>query len=326
MKEYIENLAQDILNGKEILLDEAIKIIQIDENEFETLKVLFQAANLVREKYAGNQADLCTILNAKSGRCTEDCKYCAQSVHYETGISEYELLSYDEILKRALEVEGYGAHRFSLVTSGKGIACDKELEKLLSIYSRLKQDTNLKLCASHGIISYDQLVKLKEAGVDRYHHNVETSKSYYSHICTTHEYEDRISTIKNSIKAGLGVCCGGIIGVGEAPLDRVQMAYEIKALGITSIPINVLMPIRGTPYEHNKMVSPLEILKTMAVFRLIIPHAYIRYAGGRMALEDMQGLGFMAGVNAALVGNYLTTIGSNVDEDKQMMVSAGLKI
>lgn len=326
MKKFINELTERVLNGEELAYEEALKIINIDENDIETLEVLFEGANKIREKYVGNKVDLCTIMNAKSGKCSEDCKYCAQSVHYNTGVTEYSLLDYGEILERALEVQSSGAHRFSLVTSGKGISSEEELDNLVEIYSKLKKDTNLNLCASHGIVSYEQLLKLKDAGVSMYHHNVETSSENYENICTTHSYKERIETIKNVLKAGLEICCGGIFGLGESKEDRVKMAFEIKSLGITSIPLNVLMPISGTPYEDLEVLSPLEIIKSMALFRYTIPNSYIRYAGGRMALKDKQSLGFKAGVNAALVGNFLTTIGSNVENDKYMIICSGLEI
>ena len=326
MKEFIKQLTQKVLEGKEITFEEASEIINIDEKDIETLELLFSGANKIRKQYVGNKVDLCTIMNAKSGRCSEDCKYCAQSVHYNTGVTEYDLINYDEILERALKVQKSGAHRFSLVTSGKGISSDEELDQLVERYKRLKVDTNLKLCASHGIATFEQLLKLKEAGISMYHHNIETSSDNYDNICTTHSYEQRIETIKNGMKAGLEICCGGILGLGESKEDRVKMAFEIKSLGITSIPLNVLMPIKGTPYEDLTVLSPLEIIKSMALVRYIIPNSYIRYAGGRMALKDKQSLGFKAGVNAALVGDFLTTIRSNVENDKEMMICAGLEI
>ncbi|QEK11038.1 biotin synthase BioB [Crassaminicella thermophila] len=325
MKKLIEEVKKRIIDGGEITYEEALKFMGISEKDEEMLKFLFDAANIIREKFVGNKADLCTIMNAKSGRCSENCKYCAQSAHHKTGVEEYDLLDYDKILKRALEMERDGAHRFSLVTSGRGID-EQDFEKLLNIYKRLSMDTNLKICASHGIISYEQAVRLKEAGVCMYHHNVETSERFYESICSTHNYQDRIDTIKNVKKAGLDLCCGGIIGLGENIEDRVKMAFEIKGLGIKSIPINILNPIKGTPLENQEKVSALEALKTMAVYRLIIPDGYIRYAGGRIALGEMQNIGFKAGVNAALVGNYLTTIGNKIVEDVKMIKGEGFEV
>ncbi|SHH17996.1 biotin synthase BioB [Tepidibacter thalassicus] len=325
MKFFIETIKNKVLNGEDLNYEEAIKIANIDENDIESIEALLNGGNEIRKEFVGNKADLCTIINAKSGRCSEDCKYCSQSAHYNTGVKEYPLLSYDEVLKRALDMEKKGVHRFSLVTSGRGVEGD-DFEKILDIYRKLSKDTNLNLCASHGIISYDQALKLKEVGVSMYHHNLETSSNNYENICTTHTYQDRVNTIKNCIKAGLDVCCGGIIGMNEGIEDRVKMAFEIKKLNIKSIPINILNPIKGTPFENIKALSPIEILKTMAIYRYIIPDSYIRYAGGRIALKDKQNIGFRSGVNSALVGNYLTTIGSDIEKDKEMIICEGLEI
>lgn len=325
MKELILKVTDKVLNGEDITYEEALKLIGINDNNIEILEFLFQGANEIREKFMGKKVDLCTIMNVKSGMCSEDCKFCAQSFYYNTDIDEYDLLDYDEILRRAKEMEKAGAHRFSLVTSGKGIK-GGEFDKIVDIYKRLSKDTGLKLCASHGVISYEQALKLKEAGVSMYHHNIETSREYYGKICTTHTYDERIETIKNVVNAGMDICCGGIIGMGESLEDRIKMAFEIKGLGVKSIPINVLNPIKGTPLEDREILSPFEILKTMAVYRYIIPDSYIRYAGGRMAIKDKQNIGFRAGVNAALVGNYLTTIGSDISKDKEMILCEGLEI
>lgn len=325
IKKLISEVTERILNGGEISYEEAVEFINIDEKDEEILEEFFKGANKIREKFVGKKVDLCTIMNTKSGKCSEDCKFCAQSAHYKTGVDEYKLLDYDKILERAKEMEEAGAHRFSLVTSGKGMM-GKDFERIVDIYRKLNKDTNLKLCASHGIVNYDQAMKLKEAGVSMYHHNVETCKDYYSDICTTHTYEDRIDTIKAIMESGLELCCGGIIGMGEVREDRVKMAFEIKNLGVKSVPLNVLNPIKGTPLEDTKMLSPNEILKTMALYRYIIPDCYVRYAGGRMALKDKQNIGFKAGVNAALTGNYLTTIGNNIKEDKEMVICEGFEL
>lgn len=306
--------------GKEITFSEAIELYQTED-----LEELFGAANRIREKFTGNKVDLCTIMNAKSGKCSENCKFCAQSAHYSTGVEVYPLVDVEKALKLAKENEASGAHRFSLVTSGKGIL-QKDWEKVLTIYKVLRKETNLKLCASLGIISYEQALQLKEVGVTMYHHNVETSRDYFPKICTTHTYQERIDTIKNVLRAGLDICCGGIIGMGESFEDRINMAFEIKELGVKSIPINILNPIKGTPLENLKPLEPQEILKTMAVFRFIIPDSFIRYAGGRSALGELQRQGLKAGVNAALVGNYLTTVGNKISEDIQMIKEEGLEV
>lgn len=325
MINYINVLKDKIINGYELTKDDALKLMGI-KNDSEELLNLLKASNSIRKHFVGNKVDLCTILNAKSGSCSEDCKFCAQSVHYKTTAVTYDLLNYEEILEKALEVQAQGAHRFSLVTSGRGIGRDQEFEQLLTIYKKLKSDTTLSLCASHGIITATQAKALKKAGVSMYHHNVETSESYYKEIVSTHTYEDRVNTINNIATAGLEICSGGIFGLGESVEDRIDMAFELKALEIKSLPLNVLMPVKGTPLGENTVLEPMEILKSMALFRFVIPDSFIRYAGGRIALKDKQQLGFESGVNAALVGDFLTTIGSNVKQDKEMILCSGLSL
>lgn len=325
MHQKIYEIATRVLEGNSISYLEAIELININIEDEKSLGSLFNYANRIREKYTGNKVDLCSIVNAKSGKCSEDCKFCAQSSHYKTNVSIYDYLDYESILKKAKEAQEQGVHRFSLVTSGKGVT-ERDFENFLEIYRKLKQDTSLEICASHGIISYQQALKLKEVGISMYHHNVETSAGYYDKICTTHSYEERIETINNIEKAGLDICCGGIFGLGESREDRIKMAFEIKALGIKSIPLNILNPIKGTPLEGNETMPVMEILKTMAVYRYIIPEGHIRYAGGRQTLGDKQSLGFKAGINAALVGNYLTTVGSSVEQDKKMVIEQGFEI
>ena len=264
-------------------------------------------------------------MNAKSGKCSEDCKFCAQSSYYKTGVEEYSLLDYNEILNRAKEMESKGVHRFSLVTSGKGMS-GKEFNNILNIYEGLRENTNLKLCASLGIIDYEQAKMLKSAGVTTYHHNVETCRDNFHNICTTHTYKDRIKTIKDAKKAGLDVCVGGIIGMNESEEQRLKMAFEIRELNVKSFPINILNPIKNTPMENYDVLEPMEILKTTAVFRFIIPNVYIRYAGGRLSLKGYDKVGFNGGVNSAIVGDYLTTVGSGIENDKKMIIEQGFEL
>lgn len=325
MKEYIIKLKNKVLNGKEINYKEAFNLINIDANNKSDFDILLKSANEIRESFMGSKADLCTIINAKSGKCSEDCKFCAQSSHYKTGIDEYSLLNYDVILSRAKEMESKGVHRFSLVTSGKGMT-GNEFNNILHIYEGLRENTTLKLCASLGIIDYNQAKKLREVGVSTYHHNVETSKDNFESICTTHTYEDRIKTIKAAKRAGLDVCVGGIIGMNESKEQRLKMAFEIKELKVRSFPINILNPIKSTPMENYDVLEPMEILKTTAVFRFIIPNIYIRYAGGRLSLKGYDKIGFSGGINSAIVGDYLTTVGNGIENDKKMIEEQGFKI
>jgi biotin synthase len=283
---------------------------------------LLAAADEMRYAATGNKLDLCSIMNAKSGRCSENCKFCAQSGHYRTKTAEYPLVDAGRVLQLAKANEARGVRRFSLVTSGKMLT-EAEFERIIKMYKVLRRETQLQLCASLGSIGYEAAVRLKEAGVSRYHHNVETSSDYYNRICDTHSYQERIGTIGNVKKARLEVCSGGILGLGEDMRQRIRMALEIKAMGITSVPLNILHPIPGTPLQNVPVLQPEEALRSMAIFRLILPNAVIRYAGGRKALGKFQKKGLKAGINGMMVGDYLTTAGREIEEDLTMMQEAG---
>ncbi|OAT89280.1 biotin synthase BioB [Candidatus Arthromitus sp. SFB-turkey] len=314
----ILSLRDKIINGYEITFEEAKELIEIDHvNDLNSMNALIDSANEIRKTFSGNNLDLCTIMNVKNGNCSEDCKYCAQSAHYKTNITPYAFLEEKEIIERAKEVEKKGAHKFSMVSSGRGPS-DSEINKICSIYEKLKEETNISLCGSFGILKEGQAEKLKEAGITMYHHNLESSKEFYKNLCSTHTFEDRVNTIKLVQKAGLKVCSGGILGMGETPIDRINLAFELKKLNVDSVPVNILTKVPGTPYENNEPLHKMEIIKTIAVFRLILPKAQIRYAGGRMQLEELQELGLKAGVNAMLTGDFLTTTGSNIDKDKEL--------
>ncbi|QGG46250.1 biotin synthase BioB [Heliorestis convoluta] len=321
MSQLLTQIETKLESGALLSYEEAL---QLAEESIDT-EALLALANRIRQKYKGDHVDLCTIINAKSGKCAENCKYCAQSAHYNTNIPEYPLLEKERIVEEAKKNEAEGVHRFSIVTSG-GKLSKKDFEQVLDTIATLRQETKLLLCASLGTITFEQALHLKEAGITSYHHNIETSRDFYSQICDTHSYEDRITTIQNVLQAGLDVCSGGIIGMGETMADRIQMALELRELGVPSIPINILNPIKGTPLEDMEILKPEEILKTLALFRLIIPHGTIRYAGGRSALGQEQQKGFQAGVNAALVGNYLTTLGNSIADDIKMIRDAGLEV
>lgn len=309
-----------VISGQKISFQEALDLADTVATE-----ELLASAGRIRDHFYGKKVDLCSIMNAKSGKCSENCRYCAQSAHYNTGIPEYPLVGVEEALKLAKENESYGVNRFALVTSGKAI-CESDLEKLIKIIKVLKQETKLKLCASLGCISYTQAAKLKEAGLTLYHHNVEASSDSYNMICDTHSYQDRIDTVKNAKAVGLEVCCGGIIGMGESMEKRIKMAFEIRELGIKFIPINILNLVKGTPMENIKPLEPAEVLRTFAIFRFINPDASIRYAGGRISLGDYQKLGFKSGIDSVMVGNYLTTVGNKISDDLKMIKELGLEI
>lgn len=320
MLDLIWNLEDKVMKGGSINYEEAVELSKI-----ENFHELYQAADRIRKKLCGDVVDLCSIMNAKSGKCTEDCKYCAQSAHYHTNIPEYDLVNEAEALKLAQENEDCGINRFSLVTSGRGLS-GEEFDKTVKIYKRIKGNVKIDLCASFGIIDLEQLLELKEVGISMYHHNLETSRPYYGKICTTHTYDDRINTIKNAKKAGLKVCSGGIIGMGETMEDRINMALELRALEIASIPVNVLNPIPGTPLEGMVSLEQEEILKTIAIFRFINPKAQIRLAGGRNLIDEFGKFCFTAGANATISGNYLTTAGNKIVDDIKMIEALELMI
>ncbi|MGL6169627.1 MAG: biotin synthase BioB [Fusobacteriaceae bacterium] len=329
MKKFINEIVDGILDRKsEITFEEAIELIDYDfEKDKESLKVLLDGADKIRKDFQGDVFDLCTIVNAKSGNCSEDCRYCAQSSYYNTSVDIYDLMDKNKILELAKDVEEKLVDKFSLVTSGRGLTKGCELEKLKEVYIELNEKTSLHLCACHGIIDLEVAKELKNSGVQMYHHNLESSRDFYEEICTTHTYEDRVKTCKNAKKAGLKVCSGGIFGLGESRKDRIDMAFELKELEVDSVPINILTLIEGTPLALKiiEQLTPLEIIKTVAIYRLILPNVPIRYAGGRQLLGDYEIVGVKSGVNGALTGNYLTTTGSTIERDRVMFKEAGFE-
>lgn len=305
-------LKEKILNGSLLEKSEILSLLT------EPIVELSKAANEIRDFFCGNSFDICTIINGKSGRCPENCKYCAQSIHFKTDIEEYPLLDSKRILDEAKHNENKGVLRYSIVTSGKKLS-QKDLNDVCKSYKLIKENSNISLCASHGLLCYEDFIKLKKAGVSRYHNNLETSRNFFHNICTTHSYEEKIETIKAAQKAGLEVCSGGILGLGESMEDRIDMALEIRSLGIKSIPVNILNPIKGTPLENSKVLSYDEIKRTIAIFRFIIPYGAIRLAGGRGLLHDKGKSLFECGANATITGDMLTTAGITINEDMSII-------
>ncbi|MEN8906359.1 MAG: biotin synthase BioB [Clostridiales bacterium] len=312
----LSDIKGKITKEEDITYDEAKVLLSIDLDD------LFNIAEDIRKQFFKNKVELCGIINAKSGLCSENCRYCAQSVHYNTNVDNYPLLDKDTILEKAKKTEETGVKCFSIVTSGNSLSSD-EFKNVYDVFKVLRRETDLVLAASLGSISYIQAFTLRQIGVTRYHHNIETSKSFYPKICSTHTYEDRIKTIRNVKCAGFEVCSGGIIGMGESELERLEMAIELKNLKVNSIPINILNPIKGTPLENVKKLSSEEILKTISIFRIINPKAYIRLAAGRSQLNDKQEASFKAGINGIMIGNFLTTLGNDILEDKKMLNELG---
>ena len=284
---------------------------------------LCDAADRVRQHWCGNHIDTCSIVNARSGRCSEDCKWCAQSRHHHTGINEYDIIDEKELMDAAMANQKAGVKRFSLVTSGRRVS---DIDRFCTMYRNLQQATSLRLCASMGLLSREALQKLYDAGVRRYHCNLETGSSYFPELCTTHTHADKLRTIADARAVGMQVCVGGIIGMGETLRQRLELAWEANTAGACSIPVNVLQPIKGTALENTPLISEDEIMRSVALFRLIAPKVTLRFAGGRARLSDSATRRILrGGMNGALVGDMLTTIGNGMADDFRMFKELGLE-
>lgn len=307
LKKYID---------EDITKKEALELINLKGNE---LLNLFSVANEIRDKYCGDILETCTITNAKSGKCSENCKFCAQSSWYNTNIKSYPLKNKD-ILKKKFELsQKNGNARFGIVASGRKmeLGTDEFNTILEFIKETLDKNKNAYICCSLGLLGEKEMKALKKAGAKRYHCNIQTSPDTYSiYSATTHSFEDRINTIKNAKKVGLEVCSGGIIGMGENWNDRINMAFALKELDVNGIPINILNPIKNTPHGELKTLSAIEILKTIAIFRIILKNKNIKIAAGRENIfKDFMGSGFLSGANGMLIGGYLTVKGRGIEED-----------
>ena len=306
----------EILTTKEELLDLYEK----------PLEELIELSHEVTIENFDNKVEACSIISAKTGACSENCKYCAQSKHHHAEIECHPLLDVETVKKAALSAKENGATRFCIVTSGR-VPTGSDFEKILEMIKEVASIDGIHCCASLGLLSEEQVKQIKEAGVERYNHNINTSEHYHNHICTTHNFEDRVNTVKMVKKYGMEACCGVIIGMGESREDRIEMALSLRQLNPKTVPINFLNPIKGTPLEdYEDKISEEEILKTICIFRLVLPKSLLRYAGGRTTRLSKynQKLGIIAGINSLLVGNYLTTTGSKYEEDKEMLKSLDL--
>lgn len=284
------------------------------------------AASEIREHFKGHEIILCAIVNAKSGKCSEDCAFCAQSGHYRTDITTYPLKTAPQIVEEAKKAYHGGAEMFGIVTSGKGIKSKEEWAEIFKAIDGINS-LGIKACASLGIIDIEKARALKSAGLFRYHHNLETSQSFFQNICSSHAYLEDIETIQAAKAAGLTVCTGGLIGLGEGITHRIEMAETIRELGVASVPLNILNPIRGTPLERAVPLPTIEILMTIAVFRFILPDRDIKICGGKeKSLRQLLPMGIVAGANSLMTGNYLTTTGRDSTLDQEMIADLGLRI
>lgn len=315
----VETLGNEILEGKLITGQEAMELYN------QPLEKLCQKADELRRHFCSNGFDICTIINGKSGRCSENCRFCAQSAYNHTNAAEYPLLPAEEIVAQAKLNHQQGVLRYSIVTSGKRLS-DDEVDKMCEVVRKIREETGISVCISFGLLNEGQYRKLKKAGVARVHNNLETSRRNFPNICTTHTFDDKINAIRAAQAAGLSVCSGGIMGLGEAPEDRIDMALTLRELGIKSIPVNMLNPIPGTTMGQNKRLTLEDMRRIVAVYRFILPDASIRLAGGRGLLEDKGKSCFISGANAAISGDMLTTAGITVDTDMMLLKELGYEV
>lgn len=313
-----QTLAQEIIHGRRLTRqDDLTFFLHCDLDE------LCQGADLIREAFIGDKVDLCAIINGRSGRCPEDCKYCAQSAHHHTNCEIYDFLPEEDILEACKMHEAEGVDRFSIVTAGRALT-GSEFDQAIHAFETMHRECRIDLCASMGFLSAEQLHRLHEAGVTSYHHNIETSRRFFPHICTTHTYDMKIETLKKVKAEGMCACSGGIIGMGETWEDRLDMAISLAELGIDSIPLNALMPVPGTPLEDQPRLTEPDILRTVAFFRYINPEANIRLAAGRALLTNDGEIAFQSGASASITGNMLTTAAcATIRSDRQMLTKLG---
>ncbi len=319
MNDMITTLKNKVLAGGQITKEEALGLAETPAKE------LCQAADEIRQAFLGNEFDLCTIINGKSGRCSENCKYCAQSAYYHTDVETYPLMETKPLLEQAQYNWQRGVPRYSIVTSGRRLDSQEVAQACDSIRA-IKEASDISVCVSFGLLEEEDFRKLKEAGAARIHNNLEASEGYFPKVCTTHTQQDKIHSIKAARNAGLEVCSGGIMGLGETMEDRIDLAITLRELDIRSVPLNMLNPIPGTPYEDNPRLTEDDMCRIVAIFRFILPKAFIRLAGGRGLMESHGRKCFCSGANAAITGDMLTTAGITIQKDMEMLKELGFQV
>lgn len=301
-----------VKNGGKISREQALELAEAP------LQELCTAANEIRKHFCGNGFDICTIINAKSGKCSENCKFCAQSAHYHTGAETYAMLDTESIVAQAKNNDSRGVLRYSLVTSGKRLTADEVAQECESIRA-VREQTGIAVCISNGLLDEASYRKLREAGATRVHNNLETSRRNFPNVCTTHTFDEKCNAIRAAKAAGLSICSGGIVGMGETMEDRIDLVLELRELDVHSIPVNMLNPVPGTPYEQLPKLTNDDMCRIVAVFRFLIPDASIRLAGGRGLLPDKGRACFCSGANAAISGDMLTTAGITIETDMALL-------
>lgn len=321
MSDMIRGWEQKALFEGGIGFEDAYALLALDGPD---VYELLGAANRVARKFRSWNAELCGIVNAKAGRCAEDCAFCAQSAHHAAGAGIHELLGEEQLLRAAARAEAARAQRFGIVTAGTGLSDNGELDRLQASIERICRETGVKPCASLGIMEEKALLRLKNAGLVRYHHNLETARSFFPSVCSTHNYDEDVETVKAAKRAGLEVCTGGIFGLGESIEHRAEFALDLKSLDVDCIPVNFLVSVTGTPLQSRLPLAPLECLKIIAMLRFVMPDKSIRVCAGReQNLQDLQPLIFFAGADGLMIGNYLTTAGRNTAADMDMIRNLG---
>lgn len=324
MRNFIRSTADEVLVGEVLSPDDALRLTDAEGPD---LYLLFAEASRIREHFKGNAASLCSIINAKSGRCPENCAFCAQASVHATNAPVYPLVDEDQIVACAKSAEQNGARCYGIITSGTGIKSGEELDRICRSLRRIRQETSIEPSCSLGILDFDTAQLLKDAGMVTYHHNLETSRSFFPNICTSHDYEDDVNTVRAVKQAGLRICCGGIFGLGENFSHRVEMAETLRDLDVDTVPINFLNPVEGTRLEAANFLTPMECLKIIAIYRFMLPDKALTVCGGREKnLRELQSWIFLAGASGMMTGNYLTTPGRDPEQDRQMLTDLGLTV
>jgi biotin synthase len=324
MLDFILDVRRRVLDESPLTLEDGQKLL---DTPLALIPYLAAAANEVRIKFKGQKVEMCALTNAKSGNCSEDCKFCAQSAHFKTDSPAYSLNSTEEMVRQAKQAAKDGASEFCIVTSGWGQKIDDEFDAIVEAVRRISKETNLMVDCSLGFMTPRQIQRLKEAGLYRNNHNLEACESYFEKVCKTHTYGQRVDHVQMVKEFGIHPCSGGILGMGETPLQRLELVLALRDLKADCVPLNILNPRPGTPFEHLKALEPSEIIKTIAIFRLFLPHSTIKIAGGReVNLRDLQALAIQSGANGLILGNYLTTMGRNSQQDIQMLADLGFDV
>ncbi len=319
MMDSLASLKEKVLAGRQITREEALALTETP------LEELCAAADEIRRFFCGDKFDLCTIVNGKSGKCSENCKYCAQSASYHTAVETYPLLDTEALLEQAQYSQSRGVHRYSIVTSGRNLNA-QEVSQACGSIRKIKESMDISICVSFGLLEEADFQKLRQAGASRVHNNLEASAGYFPQVCTTHTQQDKIRSIEAARKAGMEVCSGGIMGLGESMEDRIDLAITLRELQIKSVPVNMLNPIPGTPYENNPRLTEEDMCRIVAIFRFLLPDAFIRLAGGRGLMDDQGRRCFCSGANAAITGDMLTTSGITIQRDLELLKELGYQV